>query len=157
MSTGVTVMSETPTQRVGLVIAAHAPLAGAMQQTARHILGERAGNIAIVEIGASDMPAISTAAVAAAVASADAGAGVLVLADLFGGSAANVALSQLGKGQVEVVTGTNLAMVLEAVTSAARGEPLSSVAALAADAGRASVVVAGQLIAPISAGERPAA
>ena len=60
-------MSESPTQKVGLIIAAHAPLAGAMQLTAQHILGEIAASIELVEIQASDVPTASTAAVAAAV------------------------------------------------------------------------------------------
>jgi PTS system mannose-specific IIA component len=82
---------------------------------------------------------------------------VLVLADLFGGSAANVALSQLGEDRVEVVTGANLAMVLEAATYAVRGVSLAELASRVADAARTSVVVAGHLITPIAAGGRTAA
>lgn len=150
-------MSKSSAPQVGLVIAAHAPLAGALQQTAKQILGDAAAHIGLVEIQASDAPTASTAAVEQAVARADLGAGVLVLADLFGGSAANVALSQLGEDRVEVVTGANLAMVLEAATCAVRGKTLAELASRCADAARSSVVVAGELISPIGTGERPAA
>jgi PTS system mannose-specific IIA component len=150
-------MSESNALKVGLVIAAHAPLAGALQQTAKQILGDAAVSMELVEIQASDVPTTSTAAVESAVESADQGAGVLVLADLFGGSAANVALSQLGEDRVEVVTGANLAMVLEAATYAVRGVSLAELASRVADAARTSVVVAGHLITPIAAGGRTAA
>lgn len=132
---------------VGLVVAAHAPLAGALVEAALQIHGDHLPvRLEQVEIRASDPPAAAFDAVASAVARADSGAGVLVLADLFGGSAANVALSQLGADRVEVITGANLPMILEAVNDAARGRPLAEIAHRAADAARKSVVVAGELL-----------
>ena len=143
---------------VGLVVAAHAPLAGALVATARNILGSGTElRLEQVEIKAADAPASSFAAVEAAIARADQGSGVLVLADLFGGSAANIALTQLGEDRVEVVTGANLAMVMEAATGAERGKTLTQLAQSVAEAARASVVVAGALISPPSVEQRPAA
>src|SRR5690606_8122081 len=79
---------------------------------------------------------------------ADKGAGVLLLADLFGGSAANVALAYLGEHQVEVVTGVNLPMVLEALSHSAPGATPADLARRVAQAALDSVVVAGALLAP---------
>ena len=43
--------------------------------------------------------------------------GVLVLADLFAGTPANVALRNLRQESYEVITGANLAMVIEAISN----------------------------------------
>lgn len=141
---------ETTQAMVGVVVAAHAPLAGALVQTAERVLGTQLPGPQVIlehaEIRPSDAPSEAFDRVAEAVSRADQGAGVLVLADLFGGSAANVALSQLGDERVEVVTGANLAMVLEAVTHARRLRPLDELARRAADAAKSSVVVAGALL-----------
>lgn len=44
------------------------------------------------------------------------GQGVLVLTDLFGGTPTNIALAFHQKGEVEVITGVNLPMIMKAVT-----------------------------------------
>jgi PTS system mannose-specific IIA component len=43
----------------------------------------------------------------------DKGKGVLILADLFGGTPSNISLSFMKDGKVEVVTGVNLPMLLK--------------------------------------------
>jgi mannose PTS system EIIA component len=43
----------------------------------------------------------------------DQGQGVLILTDLFGGTPANISLSFLKEGKVEVITGVNLPMLLK--------------------------------------------
>jgi PTS system mannose-specific IIA component len=49
----------------------------------------------------------------AAIKKLDQGQGVLILTDLFGGTPSNLSLSLLKEGQVEVVTGVNLPMLLK--------------------------------------------
>jgi PTS system mannose-specific IIA component len=43
----------------------------------------------------------------------DEGAGVLILSDMFGGTASNLAMSFLSQGKVEVITGVNLPMLIK--------------------------------------------
>ena len=43
----------------------------------------------------------------------DEGAGVLILTDMFGGTASNLAMSFLSQGKVEVITGVNLPMLIK--------------------------------------------
>lgn len=144
--------------RVGIVVAAHAPLAKALVDAAREVLGERwdtlSSGVLAVEIDARRGAAAAFEQVADAITEVDLGAGVLVLADLFGGSAANIALAQLGAGRVEVVTGTNLAMLLEALTQRDEWGAPTVLGQRAAEAARNSVVVAGPLL---SGGETHAA
>ena len=128
----------------GLVIAAHGALARALADAAASILRAEPA----VEAVSVDDPEAAFAAVTDAVKRADQGAGVLVLADLFGGSAANLALAQLD-GRVEVVTGVNLAMVVSAIQHLE--EDPGALAARVAEAARGSVVVAGDLLGSRSA------
>lgn len=136
--------------RVGLVVAAHAPLAGALVNTARDIVGERwaalADGLVAVEVNAQAGAAAAFQQIADAITTVDRGAGALVLADLFGGSAANVALAQLGQGRVEVVTGVNLAMLLEALSQRDEWGAPTMLGEKVAEAARQSVVVAGPLL-----------
>jgi len=101
---------------IGILVVAHGDLAQVLVETAQRLSGELSKrNItwASVDLDSSgERNALET--MANDIAKVDEGAGVLVLADLFGGSAANLALAQLGD-RVEVVTGANLAMVIDAL------------------------------------------
>jgi len=134
--------------RIGLVLAAHAPIGSALLAAAREITGHDDG-VVVVDLSrgpGSDDAAAAFEHMRAAVDAADRGAGALVLADTFGGSAANIALAQLDRASVEVVTGLNLAMVLEALLARATEGSVRALAERAADAARGSVVVASELI-----------
>jgi len=48
-----------------------------------------------------------------AVEKADEGDGVVLLTDMFGGTPSNLAISVLDKGQVEVIAGINLPMLIK--------------------------------------------
>ena len=74
----------------------------------------------------------------------DNGAGVLILTDMFGGNPTNIALSLLGKHNVEVVTGVNLPMLLKVFPN--RQKSLSELAEIARKAGSEGIVVAGQML-----------
>jgi PTS system mannose-specific IIA component len=50
--------------------------------------------------------------IAAAIATVDAGRGVIVLTDLFGGTPSNLAISLMERGRVEVIAGMNLPMLI---------------------------------------------
>lgn len=138
--------------RVGLVVATHAPLAHALIDSARDILGERWGclsaGVTTVEIDAQTGARSAFEALSDAVALVDQGAGVLVMADLFGGSAANIALAQLGANRVEVVTGVNLPMLLKALTQREEWDAPAVLGEIAAEAGRESILVASTLLTP---------
>ncbi|MBN1262680.1 MAG: PTS sugar transporter subunit IIA [Anaerolineae bacterium] len=72
---------------------------------------------------------------------------VLVLIDLFGGTPYNVAARQVMRPNVECVTGANLPMLLElALTCRAQAESLAELAAMATEAGMASVKNLGPML-----------
>jgi PTS system mannose-specific IIA component len=78
--------------------------------------------------------------------SADQGAGVLILTDMFGGTAANLALPFLEPDRVEVVTGVNLPMLVK--LASLRGQELSlhDLAMRLTEAGQKSIRVASEYL-----------
>ncbi len=107
---------------VGLVVAAHGHLAEELVATAEQIVGALPMTATCsIEPGAS--PEDIREQMRRAVAAVDSGDGVLVLADLFGGTPCNQGLTLTRERRVEVLTGVNLPMLLKA--NSLRGEPLS--------------------------------
>ena len=96
---------------IGIVIAAHGHLARELASTAAQIVGELP-HVATcsVEPGASVDELRKH--IKDAVAGVDEGEGVLVLADLLGGSPCTQSLMLCQAGKIEVLTGVNLPMLL---------------------------------------------
>ena len=143
---------------VGVVLAGHAPLPEALPEAATSILGTPSQDwpqIATITIPV-DLPNHDTLAqVRTAINAVDLGKGVLVLADLFGGSAANTAMANLDNGNVEVVTGASLAMVIEALERRDRVNNAQELAEFAAKAGRSSVIIANALLSKLESKDLP--
>ena len=107
---------------VGLVIAAHWRLAEELVATAEQIVGPLPMT-ATCSIEPEASPEEIREQMRRAVAAVDSGDGVLVLADLFGGTPCNQGLTLTRERRVEVLTGINLPMILKA--NSLRTEPLS--------------------------------
>lgn len=74
----------------------------------------------------------------------DAGDGVMILTDLFGGTPSNISLSFLREGKVEVVTGVNLPMLLK--LDARNEKKLAEFAAFIRDYGRKNIYLASEVL-----------
>lgn len=129
---------------IGVVVCTHGPLAAALVETANLIVGDYP-NITPVGLKSGDSPEDMVARIRDAIALVDAGEGVLILCDMFGGTPSNLSLSFLGD-HVEVVTGVSLPMLLKLYTS--RDAPLVEVAQGVCDHARQSTLVAGALLKP---------
>ena len=77
----------------------------------------------------------------------DAGNGVLVLTDMFGGTPTNIAASFLGQVAVEIVTGVNLPMVIKVATQE-KDEPLAELARRVCQEGQQQIHVASDILTP---------
>ncbi len=76
----------------------------------------------------------------------DDGAGVLVLTDMFGGTATNLALPFLKPDRIEIVTGVNLPMLVKLGSLRGRDVPLNELASRLADAGQKSIRLASEFL-----------
>jgi PTS system mannose-specific IIA component len=97
---------------IGVVVVTHGQLATELLNAAETIVGELP-RFAAVSIGWHEDAADAREEIAQAIARVEQGDGVLVLTDMFGGTPSNLAMSFLAGGQVEVVTGVNLPMLIK--------------------------------------------
>jgi PTS system mannose-specific IIA component len=84
-------------------------------------------------------------AIAAALAAAESGDGVLVLTDMFGGTPSNVSLSFQKEHRVEVVTGVNLPMLIKLATLGDE-KPLEELATFIKNYGQRNISVASEIL-----------
>jgi len=134
---------------IGMVLVAHELVGEAMLGAVEHVLGPQALTGAL-GIGAdadiqSDLSEGSER-LHALIKRCDAGDGVLLFADMFGGTPCNLALSCTEEGKVEVVSGFNLPMLIKAATLRQTLTDLHLLARQARDAGRYHMHLASELM-----------
>src|ERR1041384_8094080 len=117
---------------IGGVIVTHGQLGNELLSAAEMIVGEL-NHVAAVSIGWHD--------------GVDAGTGVLLLTDMFGGTPTNIAASFLASEKVEVVTGVNLPMVIKLATQQSE-ETLPELARRIRDEGQQQIHLAGDILTP---------
>jgi len=103
---------------IGILIVSHAPLASAFIESAKMIIGEDLPPWRFFESSYWTGYDVFDKVLKEKLISLDFGDGVLVLADLFAGSPANAVAYRLNCPNVELITGANLGMVIEALSSA---------------------------------------
>jgi len=92
---------------IGLVLVTHGRLAVEFRAALEHVVGEQK-QIETVTIGPDDDVEQRRRDIIEAVKKADAGDGVVILTDMFGGTPSNLAISVMGRPKVEVLAGINL-------------------------------------------------
>ena len=135
---------EAPGQVAGVVVT-HGQFANELVAAAEMIIGPVA-HVTAISIGWQDDVDAARDEVERAIARVSRGAGVLLLTDMFGGTPTNIASMFLAEGEVEVVTGVNLPMVIK-LAGLKAGLPLSEVAGLVRNQGREAIYLAGELLA----------
>ena len=76
----------------------------------------------------------------------DEGQGVLILTDMFGGTATNLALPFLNPGEVEVITGVNLPMLVKLASLRGQDISLGDLAIRLRESGQKSIRVASEFL-----------
>jgi len=131
---------------IGGVIVTHGQLANELVSAAEMIVGE-IHHITAVSIGWHDDVDVARQEIERAIQRVDAGSGVLLLTDMFGGTPTNIAASFLGQSQVEIVTGVNLPMVIKMATQQ-QDEPLGEVARRVRDEGQRQIHLTSDILTP---------
>ncbi len=98
---------------IGMIVVTHASLAQELLNTAAMIIGpiERSRAVSIDQ--GMSLDAAKTALQKALEEVNQDGDGVIILTDLFGGTPTNISADFLGRGDVEILTGVNLPMILK--------------------------------------------
>lgn len=134
------------TRHVAGVIVTHGQLASEFLAAAEMIVGS-VKHIAAVSIGWHDNVEAARDEIERSIARVSEGRGVLILTDMFGGTPTNITSMFLAEGEVEVVTGVNLPMVIK-LANQTEQESLAEIARRVRDQGREGIYLAGELLAP---------
>lgn len=102
-------------QMIGIVVVTHSALADEFLMATQQIVGTVEG-IEPISIDPSDPIEEVEKRIKKGIKKVDAGKGVLILTDMFGGTPSNISLSFQEKGKVEIVTGVNLPMLIKLST-----------------------------------------
>ncbi len=129
---------------IGLVLVTHGRLADEFVTAMVHVVGPQE-RVATIAIGPDDDMEERRADIAAAIGAVDAGRGVIVLTDLFGGTPSNLAISLMERGRVEVIAGMNLPMLIR-LGSARKSMKVVDAVAAAREAGRKYISVASEVL-----------
>jgi PTS system mannose-specific IIA component len=101
--------------KIGVVVVTHGRIAEELIKATETIVKEQL-RIAPVSVLQSDDTVRYQKLVGEAIEKVNQGGGVLLLSDMFGGTPSNLCLPFLKKGEVELVTGVNLPMLLKLAT-----------------------------------------
>ncbi|NJM50395.1 MAG: PTS sugar transporter subunit IIA [Sphingomonadales bacterium] len=129
---------------IGLILVTHGRLADEFVVAMEHVVGPQK-DIATVCIGPRDNMEDHRDQIADSIRSVDTGEGVIILTDLFGGTPSNLAISLLDPGNVEVIAGINLPMLIR-LESARKTMKVREAVAAAREAGRKYISVASEVL-----------
>lgn len=130
---------------VGAVIVTHGHLAKELVEATERIVGSTRA-IRAVSIDWDDEVADARRQIEEAIRDVDAGKGVLIFTDMFGGTPTNVSLAFLEKDRVEIVTGVNLPMLIKLTSLQKSDQTLLEIAKEVRDRGQKSVYVASEIL-----------
>ncbi|MEM7301361.1 MAG: PTS sugar transporter subunit IIA [Pseudomonadota bacterium] len=130
---------------IGLVLVTHGQLAVEFRLALEHVVGEQT-HIATISIGPDDDMEHRRDDIISAVESVDAGKGVIILTDMFGGTPSNLAISVMEADRVEVVAGVNLPMLIKLASVRTSGEMAAAIVEAQA-AGKKYINVASHVLA----------
>ncbi len=101
---------------VGILLLTHATLGQAFIAAASHVFRATPAQIEAIDVLADQNPDEVRTLAKAAIARVNDGSGVLVITDVVGGTPANCTLQLCVPGEVEVIAGISLPMLLRAIT-----------------------------------------
>jgi PTS system mannose-specific IIA component len=133
-------------KKIGGVVVSHGQFANEIVAAAETVVGELR-HIAAVSIGWHDDVEIAKSEIARAVKSVSEGKGVVILTDMFGGTPTNISAMFIGEGDIEIVTGVNLPMVIK-LASQTKEMTLAEMAKEVESQGKQAIYRASELLAP---------
>ena len=105
---------------IGIVIVTHSQLGDALIEAAEFIIGKRPEALVSVSIDLNESAEVLRKKIAAGIKEVKSKEGVLILTDMFGGTPSNLSYSFLEEGQIEVISGVNLPILIQAANTRAK-------------------------------------
>jgi PTS system mannose-specific IIA component len=101
---------------IGIVIVTHCQLGEALIGAAEFIIGSQPGSLESVSIDLNENAEKLRNKISQGIKKVKGQEGVLILTDMFGGTPSNLSYSFLEEGRIEVLSGVNLPILIQAVT-----------------------------------------
>lgn len=134
-------------KRIGAVIVSHGQVANELLAAAEAVVGD-VDNIAAVSIGWHDDVEAAKAEIERAIEKVSQGVGVILLTDMFGGTPTNISAMFLREGEIEIISGVNLPMVVK-VATIGKTAVLADFAKEVEEQGKSAIMRAGELLEPL--------
>jgi PTS system mannose-specific IIA component len=97
---------------IGLVLVSHGRLAEELRAAMEHVVGKQKG-VATICMHVDDDVEQRRREIRASIEAVDAGDGVIIITDMFGGTPSNLAISMMDRPGVDVIAGANLPMLVK--------------------------------------------
>ena len=108
---------------IGILIITHGTLGESLVHCASHVLNKRPLRLKQLGVTAQDDPVMLLPQARNLVKELDAGSGVLILTDMYGGTPSNMAAKLVAPGKVEAVAGISLPMLIRVLNYRDRDLP----------------------------------
>jgi PTS system mannose-specific IIA component len=131
---------------IGIVIVTHSQLGDALIGTAEFIIGSRPEAMESVSIDLSENADKLRSKIARGIKKVEGQEGILILTDMFGGTPSNLSYSFLEEGHIEVLSGVNLPVLIQAASLRDKNMKLDELAAKLEVFGKKSISLASGIL-----------
>jgi PTS system mannose-specific IIA component len=126
---------------IGIVVVTHSQLGDALIEATEFIIGSKPEAMVSVSIDLSEKAEVLRAKIAEGIKKVKSEEGILILTDMFGGTPSNLSYSFLEEGKIEVLSGVNLPIVIQAANTRGKSD-LSTLAVQLEEFGKKSISLA---------------
>lgn len=133
-------------KKVGGIIVSHGQVANELLAAAETVVGEL-NHIEAVSIDWNDEVETAKDQISKAIKKVSQGNGVLLLTDMFGGTPTNISAMFIKDGEIEIITGVNLPMVIK-LAAQNKETTLLEMAKEVEEQGKQAIYRASELLAP---------
>lgn len=131
---------------IGIVIVTHSQLGDALIGAAEFIIGNRPEAMESVSIDLTQNADKLRAKIARGIKKVEGQEGILILTDMFGGTPSNLSYSFLEEGHIEVLSGVNLPILIQAANLRDKNMKLGELAAKLEVFGKKSISLASGIL-----------
>ncbi len=130
---------------IGIVVVTHSQLGDALIEAAEFIIGNKPEALVSISIDLTESAEVLRNKIAKGIKKVKSKDGVLILTDMFGGTPSNLSYSFLEEGRIEVISGVNLPILIQAVNTR-RKKDLAKLAVKLEKFGKKSISLASSIL-----------